>query len=264
MSCIMKLTGAYLLSALLIFGLIGCADMQSNQRLPESSSQSDLTSDASGKEENTFSNSNIDEISSSTASSRTKIKYTTPPEYKQYLNYVEPFIYDMGYKSWDDPMQLDPDALAVYYISLEGIGEIKIPRDGPRDKEFENPLMPAEDVEQAVQKHFDVTSDHMRKSQYYDPETNCYWSGGIGSTAEAYVVGAEQTDDLLTIEFKIQIVSSDYNAAWDCNTVIQLEKDNYQYLSYEKNLIYEYELFSNKIHRKIRKSIINGIKIIHL
>lgn len=244
MGYIQKLGAGILLSVLLILSFSGCADTQTNEVKRKNSNQKDLTSDASGKEENTFSNSNIDEISSSTANSRTKIKYTTPPEYKQYLNYVEPFIYDMGYKSWDDPMQLDPDALAVYYISLEGIGEIKIPRDGPRDKEFENPLMPAEDVEQAVHKHLDVTSDHMRKSQYYDPETNCYWSGGIGSTAKAYVVGAEQTDDLLTIQFKTQIVSSDYNAAWDCNTVIQLEKDNYQYLSYEKNLIYEYELFS--------------------
>ncbi len=150
-------------------------------------------------------------------------------------------MYEIGWKSWDDPMQLDPDALAVYYISLEGIGEIKIPRDGPRDKEFGNPLMPAEDVEQAVQKHFDVTTEHMRKSQYYDPDTNCYWSGGIGSTADVYVVGTEQDNDLLTIYFRAQINSSLYKAAWDCKTVIQIYEDNYKYLSFEKNLIYEIE-----------------------
>ena len=135
-----------------------------------------------------------------------------PQSLKQYRKYVDPFAYEIGRESWNDAEKVDSDAFVVYYIYMGTTDEVEISSDYPKDKEYNNPLIPAEVLERFVQKHFDVTTEHIRKSQYYDADKHAYWSGGIGTTVDLYTVGVEETDDLLTIRYIRHIVSTDYLA----------------------------------------------------
>lgn len=160
--------------------------------------------------------------------------------YKDFEKHVKPFCYSIGRTSWDDAKEIEPDALVEYYIYLGLTDEVTFPSDYPKDKEFGNPLIPADVLEKGVKNHFDVSSEHIRKSQYYDAEKNAYWTGGIGTTVDIFIVDTQQNEDLRIIDFKAKIESSDYNASWDGTIVVQLTKDsNYKFISYARNNIKE-------------------------
>lgn len=165
---------------------------------------------------------------------------TDTKNYKDFEKHVEPFSYSIGQKSWNNPEEIEPDALVEYYFYLGLTDAVTFSSDYPKDKEFNNPLIPADVLEKGVKKHFDVSSEHIRKSQYYDAENNAYWTGGIGTTVDIYSVDTERKGDLQIIDFKAKIESSDYNASWDGNIVVQLTEDNnYKFISYERNNIKE-------------------------
>ena len=164
----------------------------------------------------------------------------TTEKYKDFEKHVEPFAYSIGRTSWDNSEEIEPDALAEYYIYLGLTDEVTFSSDYPKDKEFNNPLIPADTLEKGVQKHFDVSAEHIRKSQYYDAENNAYWTAGIGTTVDIFVVGTKQKGDLRMIDFEARIKNTDYKASWDGTIVVQLTKDsNYKFISYERNNIKE-------------------------
>lgn len=146
-----------LFCVLLLIIMATACNTQSESAAPEENSISEssisVSSGFSVPEENSASESNIaddDQI---------------PQSLKQYRKYVDPFAYQIGRESWDDAEKVDPDAFVVYYIYMGTTDEVEISSDWPKDEEYNNPLIPAEVLEQFVQKHFDVTAEHIRKSQ---------------------------------------------------------------------------------------------------
>ncbi len=150
----------------------------------------------------------------------------------QYRKYAEAFDYQIGRESWSDPKQIEPDAFVVYYIYLCGRGEVEIPVDVPIEEEYGNPYMPQEDLEKAVMSHFDVTPEHIRKSEYYDKEKGFYWTGGIGSLVDTEIVGARWEGKHLTLTMKSCIISSEAILRWDKEVVLEVDGENYKYISY--------------------------------
>ena len=124
-----------------------------------------------------------------------------PDDFAPYYRYVLPFAYDIGAASWESAQQIQPDALVIYYFSQKEIGEISLPLDGPRDVDFGNLLIPAKVLESAVMRHFTVDADRIRQSNYYDPDTNSYWTGGIGSMMDVVITDVRKENDDLVIEF---------------------------------------------------------------
>lgn len=214
------------ISILLVFRLLtACATSKFTSDTIEKASA--LSQDDSSIEES----SGIQDTSTNQMESENLAK-----NYKDFEKHVEPFSYSIGRKSWNNAEEIEPDALAEYYIYLGSTDEVTFSSTYPKDKEFNNPLIPADVLEKGVQKHFDVSAEHIRKSQYYDPENNAYWTGGIGTTVDIYVVDTEQKGDLETIDFEARIESSDYKASWDGTIVVQLTEDNnYKFISYERN-----------------------------
>ena len=153
-----------------------------------------------------------------------------------YQKYIQPFTYEIGSSSWNTAQEAAPDGLVIFYFYLAAIGEVAISPNYPKDKEYGNPLIPASILETTVQKYFDVTSEHIRKSEYYDAVQNSYWTGGIGSTAELTVTGTSQEGNLLTIDYSGSIISIDHRENWTGTVVVQLLTDgSYKYISYQRN-----------------------------
>ena len=149
-----------------------------------------------------------------------------------YRKYVEAFKYDLGMKSWNNAKEIESDALVVYYIYLCGTGEVERPLDVPIEEEYGSPYMPQEDLEKAVMSHFDVTSEHIRKSEYYDKEKGFYWSGGIGTLVNMEIVGARWEGKRLTLTLKSCIISSEATLRWDNEVVLEVDGESYKYISY--------------------------------
>ncbi|WP_092641252.1 hypothetical protein [Acetanaerobacterium elongatum] len=164
--------------------------------------------------------------------SETFLKETEKLE--RYKKYAEAFEYDLGRSTWNDAAKLEPDALVVYYIYLCGTGEVDMPKNTPIEEYFGNPYMPAKELEAAVMKHLDVTPEQIRKSQYYDKKRNAYWTGGIGTTADTEIVSAKQEGNRLTLTMKDSITSSEAILRWNCQAVLEVDGDNYRYISYVK------------------------------
>ncbi len=149
-----------------------------------------------------------------------------------YRKYVEAFKYPVGRESWNDPMQIEPDAFVVYYIYLCGTGEVERRLDVPIEEEYGSPYMPQEDLEKAVMSHFDVTPEHIRKSEYYDKEKGFYWSGGIGTLVDMEIVGARWQGKRLTLTLDSSIISSEATLRWENEVVLEVDGENYKYISY--------------------------------
>ena len=149
-----------------------------------------------------------------------------------YRKYVEAFMYPVGRESWDDPMQIEPDAFVVYYIYLCGTGEVERRLDVPIEEEYGSPYMPQEDLEKAVMSHFDVTPEHIRKSEYYDKEKGFYWSGGIGTLVDMEIVGARWEGKRLTLTMESCIISSEATLRWENEVVLEVNGESYKYISY--------------------------------
>ncbi len=149
-----------------------------------------------------------------------------------YRKYVEAFMYPVGRESWDDPKQIEPDAFVVYYIYLCNTGEVERRLDVPIEEEYGSPYMPQDDLEKAVMSHFDVTPEHIRKSEYYDKEKGFYWSGGIGTLVDMEIVGARWEGKRLTLTMESCIISSEATLRWDNEVVLEVDGESYKYISY--------------------------------
>lgn len=159
---------------------------------------------------------------------------------QQYQKYIDPFVYQIGSKSWSTVDEVDPDAFVVFFFSLWEDEPMPMSSDYQRDEKFGNLMIPAQVLEQTVQQYFDVESEYIKKSHYYDADKDAYWTGGIGSTADLKVTGATRRGDSLKIEFSGKIVSSIYHANWTGNVTVKIfENDTYQYVSYQKNDLHE-------------------------
>lgn len=160
----------------------------------------------------------------------------------RYTKYAEAFEYELGMNTWDDAAKLEPDALVVYYVYLCGTGEVAMPKNTPIEEYFGNPYMPAKELEAAVMKHFDVTPQQIRKSQYYDKKRNAYWTGGIGTTADTEIVGAKLEGNKLLLTMNERIMSTDYKACWFCKVALEVNGEDYKYLAYTKVNYFEERL----------------------
>lgn len=160
----------------------------------------------------------------------------TASEWNEYEKYIYPFSYSIGRESWDSPLELEPDALVIFFFSLSLIGEVTIDEEVyPKDGEFGNPMIPSEFLESTVQKYLDVPADQIRRSTYYDSEQDAYWTGGIGSVIQLFFDDAEQDGSLLRINFTARIDASEARRQWKSRVTIQLKEDGgFRYLSYER------------------------------
>jgi len=152
-----------------------------------------------------------------------------PAEYDAlYDKYVRSIDIGMIFNSsWDDANDVRSDNYLYYYADsvLKDGGDFS---DCKASDEY-GLLIPAETLEAFVQSHFDVTTEHLRTNEYYVAEENAYGFGGLGSAWHCEIIGAEQEDKLLTIQYDV-IGAMDYVVGRGV-LAIEVNGENYIYLS---------------------------------
>ncbi|MEM1485721.1 hypothetical protein V6615_12750 [Oscillospiraceae bacterium PP1C4] len=104
--------------------------------------------------------------------------------------------------SWKTPSEIEADDL-IFMFSYNNF--LNWPRDFEFSYEEGYRDAPADQVEAILQKHFDVESDHLKKSQFYNAENRTYSmvTGGGGCWMTA--MSAEQNGNQIVI--KVGIIS---------------------------------------------------------
>jgi len=138
-------------------------------------------------------------------------------------------------QSWESPEEIDPDRLIDFFVQLSTApyGETEIKKDEWEiDEEIVSILMPSDEVEPAIQRHFDVGSEHLRSSMYYIPEKDAYWLGGLGSVANAKITSVRQDGEIHSIDYELY---HDIKLVGNGTLNIRMGEDevDYQYLSNE-------------------------------
>lgn len=108
--------------------------------------------------------------------------------------------------SWESAEELDPDLLINFFVALsqEPYNETEIKDDEwEKDEIIVSILMPADEVEPAIQRHFDVSTDHLRSGMFYIEEKDAYWLGGLGSVANARIVESQVDGTIHTIHYEL-------------------------------------------------------------
>lgn len=123
--------------------------------------------------------------------------------------YVKPLVATGGIfsYSWMDAFEIKADDLlnVLCYNNF-----LSLPQDNEGVYLPSSDTPPAEQVESALQKHFNVTSDHLRASDRYDAASETYQMiGGFGGGGGAVAMGAKQNGNQITIRIALMQYKSD-------------------------------------------------------
>lgn len=151
--------------------------------------------------------------------------------------YVSPLPNHCYLYGWDSASEITADHL-IEACAKENF--LHLPRDieGVYLPEVNKPA--AEDVEKAIQKHFDVDADYLRTAKWYEfsedevkQENTYFLIGGFGGGWSGVAIAAEQTGNRIIIEIAIE-KSMDMSITPVGTMTVELTPDNVvRYISYE-------------------------------
>lgn len=151
--------------------------------------------------------------------------------------YVSPLPNNCYLYGWKSASEITADNL-IEACAKDNF--LHLPRDieGVYLPEVNKPA--AEDVEKAIQKHFDVDADYLRTAKWYEfsedeviQENTYLLIGGFGGGWSALAIAAEQTGNRIIIEIAIE-KSMDMSITPVGTMTVELTADNVvRYISYE-------------------------------
>ena len=152
--------------------------------------------------------------------------------------YLRPLMPGSGLllSSWAAPADILADDLILFYCynNLGGLPIYSCPDGFTYDPgNGDRPSVPAEQVEAALQRHFDVSAEHLRTSYSYNVDTQTYLMTDAFATPYSYVaLSAEERGGIITIT-----VGSDFDGSVSVMSELKLEIGEgniVRYLSFEK------------------------------
>ena len=145
--------------------------------------------------------------------------------------YVSPLPNDCYLYGWKSASEITADNL-IEACAKENF--LKLPRDEEDCYSPESAHPPAENVETAIQKHFDVDVEDLRKSTWYEKENHTYsLVSGFGGGWSGVAVSAKQTGNQIFIEIAIE-KGMDNSITPVGTMTVELTPDNVvRYISYE-------------------------------
>ena len=135
-------------------------------------------------------------------------------------------------KSWDKPSELEAD----YFIQFCGINNLlKRPLIETGDGlESTQPVCAAQEVEQAIQRYFDVKSEYLRTSSTYDAAADTYTLPSLcGGGQEVFATGAEKDGARLNITVAMSMLGEKDKPFLKGVLTVELKDESFRYLSYK-------------------------------
>jgi len=149
-----------------------------------------------------------------------------------YSDYFHPYFHPVFWSSitassWSDPAELDPRHFVHYYTAAQYYNTHNDDKDWTELPES----VPAQELEDFVLSHFDVSTELLRSADAYDPEKNVYAIEYMGGASSARVVDATLEGDLLLLTFEYYSPADDVTVTRSGTLQLRVGNGTHQYLS---------------------------------
>lgn len=119
-------------------------------------------------------------------------------------NYLSPiFAAGITNESWSRGEEIDADNLLSFYMAVayERRFDLPFPEIVGYDDE-RNRLLPEKEVDEIVQRFFEVTPEHLHTSAFYNAETKTYIEHGLGGASSYKITNVTLNGDTMEIDFE--------------------------------------------------------------
>lgn len=119
--------------------------------------------------------------------------------------YLSPaFMAAMTHQSWTEASEIEATSFLTFYLAAAyenrlgfSLPETTVWTEG------EEPLIPAESVEESVLQFFDVNLEHLHTSPYYNADTSTYTSYGLGGAGNYKITNVTLKKSVMQIDFEL-------------------------------------------------------------
>lgn len=154
--------------------------------------------------------------------------------YETYLSNV--FLSSITAASWSSAEEIKPDRLINFYVFDRVVEKYT-------GKDWTALRIPAKEVEDFIQSYFDVSSEHLRKSQYYHKDTDSYSFDGVGGAASSKVINAQRERDELKLDFEYYSSADDVTVIRKGTLTIKLSNTGFKYVSCMTDAVSDHAVF---------------------
>lgn len=203
----MKKILSFILVLSLGVALISCGNSSASSTATSSTDAIISSTEKSSNSQNDVSsteNTNLDELT------------------KTYLRPIA--LSGIGAQNWLNANDIRADSFNAFYVVIAN----------PPSGESEAPTVSETEYEDLIQKYFDVSTDYLRTSEYYDSSTKTYMLDGIGEAAGYRVVSESQSGDIVTMEYEYISAEDNSTVVFKGTLTVKLEDNgDYKYISCE-------------------------------
>jgi len=141
--------------------------------------------------------------------------------YYQYLYAPSQTI--MAALNWNKPSELPPDSFVRFFSVKTNLAILST--------DATMIAIPASIVERYIQQHFDVESDYIKQSQYYNAQSDDYSIPMHSGGGAPKVIGIEEKDNIIKIKYEFYSRADDITVTRTGELTIKIDSGDFKYLS---------------------------------
>lgn len=141
--------------------------------------------------------------------------------YYQYLYAPSQTI--MAALNWNKPSELHPDTFVEFFSIKTNLAILST--------DATMITIPASIVERYIQRHFDVESNYIKQSQYYNAQSDYYSIPMHSGGGAPKVIGIEEKDNIIKIKYEFYSRADDITVTRTGELTIKTDSGDFQYLS---------------------------------
>lgn len=126
---------------------------------------------------------------------------------------------------WSNADEISPHRFGLFYVAK------KSSADSSHSTNWDTAPCDAEEVESLVTNYFDISSEYLRSSDYYDVGSSSYTFKSLGGAASFQVVDAKLEDQKLSLIYEYYSPADGATVIREGVLTIMLGEHNYKYVS---------------------------------
>ena len=140
--------------------------------------------------------------------------------YYQYLYAPSQTI--MAALNWNKPSELPPDTFVEFFSIKTNLAILST--------DATMITIPATIVERYIQRHFDVESNYIKQSQYYNAQSDDYSIPMHSGGGTPKVIGIEEKDNIIKIKYEFYSRADDITVTRTGELTVETDNPDFQYL----------------------------------
>ena len=127
--------------------------------------------------------------------------------------------------TWSNADEILPHRFGLFYVAK------KSSADSLNSTNWDTTPFDAEEVESLVKNYFDISSEYLRSSNYYDADSSSYTFESLGGATSFKVVDAKLDDQKLLLSYEYYSPADEVSVIRKGVLTIMLGEHSYRYIS---------------------------------